>query len=426
MNEEFLHYLWKNKLIFSEVYTTSGGHLVILNTGQHNTDSGPDFFNGRIKLGETTWAGNIEIHINSSDWYIHHHQDDRAYDSIILHVVFNDDKPIKRTNGEAVPTLELKNNFDTSIYLRYRSFLESDRWIPCEHQIGRVGHFQQYAWLDNLMIERLDQKAGLIEQELKKTNNDLQEVFYRKLARNFGFRTNADTFESLASSLPLKILSKHKSNLLQIESLLYGQAGMLKRNYKDDYPNELKTEYLFLAGKYNLKAINNRSWKFMRMRPSNFPTIRISQFSQIIYKSSGLLNQILEAKKLTDVVNLFQTETSPYWEDHFRFDKKSPKKPKCLGLSSIHLLLINTIIPFLFVYGKVKHDDRLQQKAVDWLELIKAEQNSITRKFSAIGLKPKNAMHSQALLQLKMNYCDYKRCLECRIGHELLRNQGAK
>jgi len=422
MNEEFLHYLWKNKLVSSDITTTSGEQLIILNTGQHNTDSGPDFFNGRIKIDNTTWAGNIEIHINSSDWYTHNHQNDSAYDNIILHVVFNNDKPVKRKNGQNVPTLELKNNFEKNIYLKYRSFLESDRWIPCENLIGSVRHFQMYAWLDNLMIERLDQKAGLIEEELKKTNNDIQEVFYRKLSRNFGFRTNADTFESLAISLPLKTLIKHKNSLLQIESLLYGQGGMLKRNYKDVYPNELKAEYLFLAEKYNLKAINNRSWKFMRMRPSNFPTIRLSQFSQIIFKSSGLLNEILEAKKLTDVINLFQTETSPYWEDHFRFDKKSPAKLKQLGLSSIHLLLINTIVPFLFVYGKLKHDHHMQQKSVDWLEQIKAEQNSITRKFSKIGLKPKNAMHSQAVLQLKQHYCDYKRCLDCRIGNELLKS----
>lgn len=420
MNEDFLHYLWKNKLLHQKLTTINGEELVIIQPGQHNSDSGPDFFNGRIKLSNTIWAGNIEVHIKSSDWYTHQHQDNQAYDSVILHVVYKNDKQVFRKNGEAIPTLELIGNFDENIFLKYRSFLESDRWIPCQHQIGNVGHFQLYAWLDNLMVERLNQKSKLIEEELEKTNNDLHEVFYRKLARNFGFRTNNDTFESLANSLPFNILAKHKNNLIQIEALLYGQAGLLNRSFKDDYPNSLKTEYQFLSAKFDLKTIHNGNWKFMRMHPSNFPSIRIAQFAKIIFKSAGLLNKIFDTEKLTDVLDLFKTETSPYWEDHFRFDQKSPKKVKKLGIASTHLLMINTVIPFLFVYGKIKHDDQLRQKAIDWLEMIKAEQNTISRKFATIGLKPKNAMHSQALLQLKMNYCDYKRCLECRIGNELL------
>lgn len=422
MNEEFIHYLWKHQLFFPNQTTTTNEALSVVKSGEQNFDSGPDFFNGRIKLGNTIWAGNIEIHINASDWYTHKHQHDEAYDNIILHVVYNNDKIIHRKNGEVIPTLELKNKFDHRIFENYRNFLESGNWIPCERSIAQIGHFQQLSWFDSLMVERLNDKASTIEEELGKLNNDFQEVFYRKLARNFGFKTNGDAFEALASSLPLKVLVKHKTDLRQIEAMLYGQAGLLSSAFRDDYAKSLYDEYQFLAQKYNLNNISRRRWKFMRMRPSNFPTIRISQFSQVIYKSSGLINQILESTKLEDVIQLFTTETSSYWTTHFRFDKESPPKTKKIGLPSIRLLLINTVIPFLFVYSKVKQEESFRQKAIDWLEKLKAEDNTITRKFSGIGLKPVNAMQSQALLQLKLSYCDYKRCLECRFGYELIKS----
>lgn len=422
MNEDFLIYLWRYQLINSDLHTTDGEKIVVQNPGLLNTDSGPDFFNGQVKIDDTTWAGNIEIHVSSSDWFKHKHQYDNAYDNIILHIVLLDDKPVYRNNGEKIPTIELKNNFDEKILSKYRSFLDSTRWIACENLIANVGHFEKYAWLDTLMAERLEQKATAIQEELSATNQDFQEVFYRKLARNFGFKTNADAFESVASGLPLSLLIKHKTDIFQIEALVFGQSGLLHNQLKDDYPRNLKTEYLFLSEKYDLEPIDARRWKFMRMRPSNFPTIRLAQFAQVIYKSSGLLNQILEAGKLNDLITLFKTETSPYWKDHFRFDKLSPEKTKTLGIASIHLILINTIIPFLFVYGNQKNDKKLQQKAIDWLEEVKAERNTITQKFADIGLQAKNAMHSQALIQLKINYCDEKRCLDCRIGHTLLKS----
>jgi hypothetical protein len=278
------------------------------------------------------------------------------------------------------------------------------------------------AWLDSLMVERLNQKADLIEVELQKTGNDLQEVFYRKLARNFGFKTNSDAFELLATFLPLKILAKHKSNLLQIEALLFGTAGMLDKNFKDQYPGQLKKEYEFLKKKYSIRAIDKKLWKFMRMHPGNFPTLRISQFAQLIQNSSALLNQILETEKFSNAANLLKVTASGYWKSHFRFDVESEVKAKSMGTGSINLIMINTIVPFLFVYGKLKNDDSLQQKATDWLEQLKAESNTITRNFSTLGLKPLNAMQSQALIQLKNEYCNAKRCLECRIGHEILKS----
>lgn len=421
MKEDFIHYLWKYQLLFPHLKTTTGEKVSVLKPGTHNFDSGPDFFNGRIRIGDTIWAGNIEIHLKSSDWYSHRHQDDPAYENIILHVVLNNDKIVTRINNDQIPTLELKDKFDPAIYSRYYSFLNSDKWIACENQFTDVDYFKRMSWLDSLMVERLNQKAELVENELKNTGNDLQEVFYRKLARSFGFKTNSDTFELLAAQLPLKIIAKHKNDVKQIEALLFGIAGMLGKKFKDDYPTQLQKEYKFLSGKYSLKSIDKKLWKFMRLRPGNFPTIRISQFAQLIHRSSALLSQILETEKLSNATNLFKVTASDYWNNHFRFDVKSESKIKTLGSSSVNLIAINTIIPFLFVYGKLKHDEHLQQKAIDWLDQLKAENNSITRNFSKLGLKPSNAMQSQALLQLKNKYCDQKRCLECRIGHEILK-----
>lgn len=421
MKEDFIHYLWKYQLLFPNLKTANSDTVNVLKPGTQNFNSGPDFFNGRIRIGKTTWAGNIEIHLKSSDWYAHRHQNDPAYENIILHVVYQNDKPVRRENGEQIPTLELIGKFDPSIYSKYCDFLKSDKWIACENQIVEVDYFKRMSWLDSLMAERLNQKAELIETELDKTGNDLQEVFYRKLARNFGFKTNSDTFELLATYLPLKLLAKHKDEVMQIEALLFGTAGMLNENFKDDYPRQLHKEYEFLSKKYSIKTIDKKLWKFMRMHPGNFPTIRISQFARLIQNSSALLNQILEAGKLSTASNLLKVYASDYWKNHFRFDTKSETKTKSLGTASVNLILINTIIPFLFVYGQLKHDESLQQKATDWLEQIKAETNSISRNFSELGLKPFNAMHSQALLQLKNEYCDAKRCLECRIGHEILK-----
>jgi hypothetical protein len=423
ITEEFLVYLWTHQLINLNLQTTEGEHISVLNKGQRNMDSGPDFFNAKIKIGDTTWAGNIEIHINSSDWPKHNHQHDPLYDNIILHVVYKNDVAVFRKNGEEIPVLELENYFDRKIIDRYRSFIDSRKWIPCENLINTVGHFEKMMWFDSLLTERLEHKTNKIIADIEKSKHDLQEVFYHKLAENFGFRTNSFAFEKLSNSLPLKILAKHSENLLQIEALLFGQAGMLQPEFKDTFPVSLKKEYAFLADKYNLKAIDKKLWKLMRLRPANFPTIRISQFSNIIFKLSGNFSKILEAKKLTDVISLLQTETTSYWNNHFHFDKKVSFRKKGLGLSSLNLILINAVIPFMFVYGKSKGSQEIQDKAIQWLEKINAENNITIRRFSILGIKPENAMQSQALLQLKNEYCDKKRCLDCRIGHFLLNKE---
>jgi len=421
MKEDFLIYIWSQRLLKPELKTQENENLTIIKPGEKNLDSGPDFFNSMIKLDDNIWAGNIEVHVKSSDWDKHGHTTDLAYDNIILHVVYENDKPIKRNNGEIIPCLVIKDCFDENIINTYNEFLSAKTWIACENMISNIGHFELHNWLDKLTIERLENRANNILEELDSNKFDFQETFYHKLAKGFGFNTNAVAFELLAVNTPLSILSKHRNNILQIEALLYGQAGFLNQEYSDDYPNQLKKEYLFLSHKYNLKPMHRKLWKFMRLRPSNFPTIRISQFASFIQKSEVLITKIFETKNLQTIISLFETSSSVYWERHYQFDKKSKNKSKKkLGASSIDLLIINTIVPFTFTYGQINNIQALKDISMEWLEKTKAENNLITRNFIKNSIIPSNAFQSQALIQLYKKYCLNMRCLECRIGHKLL------
>ena len=425
MNEEFLYYLWAYYLAGKSFTGTRGENILIEKTGLRNIDSGPDFFNGRIRVDNTLWAGNIEMHVKASDWLQHGHQNDIAYDNIVLHVVYEADISIKRQNGDLIPTLELKGKFDENIFRKYQGFILSDQWIPCQNDIVHVNHFELRNWLYRLSIERLEEKSRLVLNSLASNKSDFNEVFYIHLLRSFGFKTNSDAFEQLGRSLPYLILARHKANLPQLEALLFGQAGLLRGDFKDHYPKQLKTEYQFLAQKYSLKPLNAGIWKFMRMRPANFPSIRMAQFAQMIYQSSGLIHKIMEAERLPDVIDLFRATASPYWQNHFRFDHLSPSSSKALGKSSIHLILINTIIPFVFVYGQYMQDEALKEKALNWLVELPAEKNSITGHFTDLGVVSRDAMQSQALIQLKNSYCNKKRCLQCSIGHQLIKTYEA-
>jgi len=421
MTEDFINYIWLYKLIDQDQVTTSGEKIKIISPGTLNVNSGPDFFNAMIEIGNTKWAGNIEVHVNSSDWNRHGHQNNPVYDNIILHVVYNDDKPIYRHNLERIPTIELSGKFNPNILDKYESFITSKNNIPCHNLLHTIKHFDKLSWFDSLMAERLEKKTIEITSLLNSSKNDFSQIFYQRMARAMGYTINADAMEMLASSLPLNLLAKHKDNLMQIEALLFGQSGLLPHNgHKDKYTNQLIQEYNFLQQKYNLTPMDGTLWHFMRMRPVSFPTIRISQFANIIYNSSGLLNQIIETNNLKDVISLLSASASPYWDNHYQFEKIAPGRSKKLGLSTINIILINTIIPFIFVYGKSKNNNNLQEKALSWLSQIKPESNSITRQFSTAGIKADNAMQSQALIQLKNNYCAKKQCLNCRFGHVLL------
>lgn len=420
MTEDFLYYLWRYYFTGRSETTTDGSPLKIEKPGIRNEDSGPDFFDCRIKLGSTLWAGNVEIHLKSSDWFRHGHQHDESYNNIILHVVYEYDKPVFRKNGEPVPCLELKGKFNELLYEKYQGFLLSANWIPCASDISNVGSFLLLNILDRVAVERLEQKAEAIQKKLEEAHGDFREVFYRSLMKSFGLKANAEAFEHLALALSLSILSKHKQDLFQLEALLFGQAGFLNGNLKEDYPQKLRKEYLYLSSKYNLTPLKPFIWKFMRMRPTNFPTLRMAQFASLIFHSSGLIDKILTAKNLKRVITLLRCEPSAYWQNHYRFGKSNKQQTRKMGLSFIHLILINTIIPYAFVYGRFKNDPGTEEKAVRWLEEIPAENNTITRHFASMGVKATSALHSQALIRLKTDYCSPQRCLHCSIGHQIL------
>ncbi len=420
MTEDFLYYLWIYYFPRKSLTTTDGFSLLIERPGTRNSDSGPDFFDCRIKLGDTRWAGNIEIHLKSSDWFRHGHQMDDSYNNIILHVVYEDDKTIFRKNGELIPCLELKGNFNESLYEKYQRFLLSPNWIPCASDISNMGNFQLLSAMDRLSMERLEQKVETVERQLEQSQGDFREVFYRSLMKSFGLKANSEAFEQLALSMPLPILFKHKNDLFQLEALLFGQAGFLTGSLNEDYPKKLRKEYLFLSSKYNMAPMNAYAWKFMRMRPYNFPTLRIAQFAGLLYHSSGLIDKILAADNLKRVVEFLRCEPSSYWQNHYRFGKSNKKQIRKMGLSFIHLILINMIVPYAFVYGRFKNDSTMEEKAVQWLGEMPAENNTITRHFTALGVKAGSALHSQALIRLKKDYCDNKRCLHCPVGYQIL------
>jgi len=409
------------KLAKTPLFTTDGIGVIIENIGERNFDSGPDFLFAKIRIGDTTWAGNVEMHVRSSDWYRHHHDTDSAYENVILHVVYEHDRDVIVGNGRVIPVLQLKDKFDKAVYENYLKLLQSELPIPCGHLVNEVSNLEKMFWLERMMVDRLEEKSNLFEMDIKNSTGNFQEIFYQKLARNFGFKTNGDAFEQLSRSLPLNVLLKHINNRFQIEAMLYGQAGLLSRSYKEAYPANLKAEYEFLKQKYNLNPLKIGIWKFMRMRPTNFPTIRISQFAGLLHQSGGLFQKIPEMKRLADVVSLLTVSASDYWNDHYRFGKKSLGKRKSMGVASAHLIIINTIIPFVFVYGKQMSVQGMQQKALSWLEQLKPENNKIVRLYRDLGFPIQNAMHTQAVIHLKNNYCDPKRCLECRIGQKILR-----
>ena len=421
MTEEFIYYLWRLNHWEGEMVTTQGEVLKVISPGERNDDSGPDFFNARIKIGRVEWAGNVEMHVKASDWLRHGHSGDEAYDSVVLHVVYDCDTDITNRAGEVIPCFSVKGLYDESLFYRYRKLIGSREWIPCAGNIGRVSDLVIYSTLERMVVERLERKTAYFEKILNGTENNWEETFYISLARNFGFKTNAQPFEQLARSLPLKILAKHQDNRLQLEALLFGQAGLLNRQLHDDYNQKLLMEYAFLAKKYGLEKGKAYAWKFMRMRPVNFPTIRISQFAALIHKSHHLLSQLVETEKLADLSSFFDVAVSEYWETHYTFGVPSDKKKKSLGRNSFELLLINTIVPFLFVYGRHQGREELTERALLFLQQTKAENNGIIKRWAAAGVRAANAAQSQALLTLKEDYCSMIRCLHCPIGHNLIK-----
>jgi hypothetical protein len=421
MTEDFLQFIWEQRLFeTNNLETTDGERVEVVDPGTRNTDSGPDFFNAKVRIEDTLWVGNIEIHRNSSDWIRHHHGTDRAYDNVILHVVDHFDKPVLRKSGSKIPALVL--TYPVHLLENYQQLLAARTWIPCQTRFHAIDPFVLKIGFNRLMIERLQDKTSEIMEQLARNQNNWNETFYQFLARNFGFKTNALPFEMLAKSLPVSILGKHKNNLQQIEALLFGQSGLLNQELLgDDYFLNLRTEYGFLLKKYDLKPVAGHLWKFLRLRPVNFPTVRIAQLAALIHQSSGLFSEILETEQLTRLQKLFDVRASAYWDHHYKFSYPSKKAGKHLGNSAVNNLIVNTVVPFLFVYGEQNNKHFLKDRALEWLDQLPAEANSIITKWEGLGVQPQSAFETQALLQLKNRYCAEKSCLKCHVGNKIIR-----
>lgn len=422
--EDFLHYIWKFRLFEREnLQTADGDELEIFSAGLYNSDSGPDFHNARIRIGETVWAGNVEVHLSASDWQKHGHTHDSAYDNVILHVVYRNDVPLFLPNGRKVPTLELQSRISEELYTKYHKLVFGNQsFIPCEAGIATVDGLTMQNWLTRVLVERMEKRSANVTAALELNKGDWEETFYQFLAANFGFKVNALPFELMAKSLPQLILAKNKNNPMQIEALIFGQAGFLAGEFKDDYPLKLQKEYDYLRKKYNLKPIENHLWKFMRLRPQNFPTIRLAQFAALIVQSNHLLSKILEIKEVKALRGLFtEIKVNEYWEDHYRFDTESKPSSKNMGDGSVDILLLNTVALFLFSYGKQHQQQYYISRSLKLLENLPAEKNNIITDFVNLGVKIDTAFESQALLELKNNYCNYKKCLQCGVGNKILK-----
>lgn len=422
-SENFLHFIWRFRLFnTTKIFCTDGEELQVLHPGISNQHAGPDFDQAKLVIGQITWIGQVEIHLKSSDWLLHLHQNDPTYDSVILHVVYKHDVQIYRTNGTKVPTLILENLFPYHLLSNYQELIGSINMFPCEKHIGHVAQIVMEGFLSRIVIERFEQKSLEVFQKLENNKGDWDQTFYHFMAKNFGFKVNAVPFELLANALPHYIFSKHKDNPLQITALIFGQAGFLNRDFTDGYPKQLQAEYSFLRKKYHLAPIDNALWKFLRMRPQNFPTVRLAQFAALILKSNQLFSKMLNAKSLADLYLLFaDLPVHEYWQTHYHFSKSTKQVTLQPGLQSVHNIIINTICLFLFAYGKYTGQPVFADRAVALLEKIPSESNVVVNQYIRAGIKVEHAFMSQGLLQLNKYYCTRKKCLNCGIGIKILK-----
>jgi len=421
MKEDFLHYLWKFKKFDTlNLKTFNGEEITIVNVGQYLELAGPDFFNAQIVICDQKWAGNVEIHLKSSDWYVHHHERDEAYENVILHVVWEHDTEIFRKNNTEIPVLELKKYVDTATIANYQSLITPKSWIFCENQLKEIDGFALKNWQERLFFERLERKSKPIFELLEQINHDWEEALFCLLAKNFGLNTNGEIFLKIAQAIPFSIIRKESFEVENLEALLLGSAGLLDLEKEDNYFKDLKFRYFYLLHKYQLEKKTTEPVQFFKHRPDNFPTIRLSQLANLYHGQQNLFSKISTSNSLINIYETFDVSTSNYWQNHYQFDKEGPKKNKKLSKSFIDLIMINTIIPLQFAYAESQGKE-ISEDLIQLLGELAPENNAIMDKFSSFGIKSKNAFESQSLLQLKNEYCNKSRCLECAIGMELLK-----
>lgn len=432
--EQLIHYVWKHKLFpLVGLKTTDGQDVEVIDPGLHNHDAGPDFFNAKVKIGGTMWVGNVEIHDRSSDWFLHRHDRDVAYNNVILHVAEAIDVDVKTQQGEYPPQMRLQ--VPTDVREHYEELLATDEYPACYRIIPQLSRLMIHSWMSALQTERLEQKTESIAQRVKECDGSWEAAYFVTLARNYGFGINGDAFELWAKHIPLQSVAHHRDNLMQIEALFLGQAGLLEavslperyhhQALSDSYFIELRSEYQYLAHKFGLQAMDANQWRFLRLRPQNFPHIRIAQLARLYYEQRAGLSQLLECETIKQVRQLLATQVTPYWETHYLFGEESTRSEKKLSVASLNLQVINTVCPILFAFGKHKNAEKYCERTFDLLDKLKAENNHIVRMWKEVGLKVDTAGDSQALIQLKKAYCDRKDCLRCRIGYEYLKGNSS-
>ena len=432
--EQLIHYVWKHKLFpLTGLKTTDGQEVEVIDTGLHNHNAGPDFFNAKVKIGGTLWVGNVEIHDRASDWFLHRHDRDPNYNNVILHVAESIDVDVKTRRGDYPPQMRLQ--VPTAVREHYEELLTTDEYPACYRIIPSLSKLMVHSWMSALQTERLEQKTEAIAQRVKDCDGSWEAAYFVTLARNYGFGINGDAFETWAKLIPLQSVAHHRDNLMQIEALFLGQAGLLdiaaiperyqQQALNDSYFTELKSEYQYLAHKFGLQAMDANQWRFLRLRPQNFPHIRIAQLAHLYYEQRAGLSQLLECESVKQARELLATQVTHYWETHYVFGEKSAKSEKKLSAASLNLQIINTVAPILFAYGKHKNSEKYCERAFDFLETLKAEENHIVRMWKEVGLMVETAGDSQALIQLKKEYCDRKDCLRCRIGYEYLKGSSS-
>jgi hypothetical protein len=422
MKEAFLHYLWKFKKFDTlNLKTSNNEHITISNVGQYLELAGPDFFNAQITIGEQKWAGNVEIHLKSSDWYVHHHEKDAAYENVILHVVWEHDTEIFRKNNVEIPVLELKNYVDKVALDNYQLLMKPKSWIFCEKEISSIDDFVVRNWQERLFFERLERKSKAIDELLVQTNNDWEAVLFCLLAKNFGLNSNGDVFFKISKSIPFSIIRKESYEQENLEALLFGMAGLLDGEKEDNYYKDLKSRFDYLSHKYQIGRSVFEPVQFFKHRPDNFPTIRLSQLAGLYHVEHNLFSKVSTSSSLASIYALFKVGALDYWQEHYQFDKKSPVKKKTLSKSFVDLIVINTLIPILFAFAKSQGKE-ISENLFNLINEVSPEKNVIIDKFDSFGIKSTNAFETQSLLQLKNEYCNKSKCLECAIGMELLKN----
>jgi len=419
MQEDFLHYIWQyQKVTTSRVKTVQGNKLQVISTGELNTNSGPDFYNSRIVIGDQEWVGTVEIHLKASDWFVHKHQDDSAYNNVILHVVWENDVAVFDMNENMLETLVLKNIVDEKLLLNYKSLLLKKNWINCENKIHTIDGLTLSFWKEKLLVQRLQRKTSELQKELVRLENDWEALLYQMLAKNFGLKINASEFQMLAQNISFGVFKKELSNQLSLEALLYGQSNLLEKSMQGPYYQSLQKEYLYLKQKYQLQD-SLVKLQFFRLRPSSFPTIRLSQFSVLYYNQKSLFSKVMSAKTISVIYELFSGSASEYWDEHYVFGKRSVKRKKKLSKSFVDLLVLNTIIPLKFMQAKNIGQENFEE-LLQLYKSINPEKNSTLTKFKELELKLTSSVDSQSLIELKTEYCNKHKCLYCEIGNKLL------